>query len=188
VTVPAAELARDDEDLRAILRLQRENLAVALSADDLASQGFVTIEHTLEVLRGMHEAAPSVIVRDGAALPGYALTMTLACRPSARAGADARSRREPGAPGAAPAGPADLPDGPDLRGPIPPGPGGLDALYAGHASFHGPRHDIVVTEIAGRNGRSLRAHQRVGFFEMSRHRDALNDWVIVGWDFGRSPP
>src|SRR3954453_4730200 len=74
------ELVRDDDDLRAVLSLQRQNLGAALTAEEVAREGFVTVAHTLEDLRAMHALAPSVIVRDGETLAGYALAMPLACR------------------------------------------------------------------------------------------------------------
>jgi len=178
-----AEPARED-DLPAILALQRENLARALAPDEAASQGFVTIVHTLELLQRMHVMAPSVVVRDGATLAGYALTMPLGCRALipvldpmfclsdalAWRGRPLSSYRY------------------YVMGQIcvarpHRGRGVFQELYRGHAELHGPTHDLVVTEIATRNGRSVRAHEKAGFFELGRHRDATDDWVVVGWDF-----
>jgi hypothetical protein len=61
------------------------------------------------------------------------------------------------------------------------GRGVFDALYAGHRRAYSGRFDALVTEIATRNGRSLRAHARVGFAEIDRYRDATDDWSVVGW-------
>ena len=43
------------------------------------------------------------------------------------------------------------------------------------------RFDAVVTEVSVRNGRSLRAHQRDGFEELERYRDATDEWVLLIW-------
>src|SRR5687767_14492964 len=66
---------RSEEELREILELQRANLAVGLGADEIASQGFVTVVHTLEILRAMHALEPSIVARDGGRVVGYALVM-----------------------------------------------------------------------------------------------------------------
>jgi len=67
-------------ELEQILELQRSNLAHTLREDDIASQGFVTVEHSLEVLRRMHAIRPSIVAKDGEQLAGYALVMPVECR------------------------------------------------------------------------------------------------------------
>jgi GNAT superfamily N-acetyltransferase len=179
-----AELVRDDDDLRAIFALQRENLISALTPDQAAREGFVTVSHTLDDLRAMHALAPSLIVRDGPALAGYALTMPLACqdlipilRPMFRQFGSITHRGRP------------LLDhrlyvmGQICVAPAHRGRGVFATLYRGHADAYGPTHDLVVTEISSRNTRSLRAHARVGFVELGRHEDGDQHWSMVGWDF-----
>ncbi|WP_233206463.1 GNAT family N-acetyltransferase [Haliangium sp. UPWRP_2] len=180
-----AELARTGEDLRAILDLQRANLEAALSPDDARAQGFVTVAHTLEILEQMHALAPSVIARaaDGT-LAGYALTMLPACRGLlpvlapmfALLDALAIDGRRLG----------------DSRfyvmGQICVarpfrGHGVVEALYREHAARYRDRFDWIVTEVATRNARSLRAHERIGFREIARNRDAADEWSIIAWDF-----
>jgi RimJ/RimL family protein N-acetyltransferase len=48
-----------------------------------------------------------------------------------------------------------------------------------------PEAPLLVTEISARNGRSLRAHERVGFTELTRYRDQTDDWVVVTLDLRR---
>ena len=50
--------AGSERELAEILALQRENLARSLDAKEMAGQGFVTVEHTLEALRRMHAIRP----------------------------------------------------------------------------------------------------------------------------------
>jgi GNAT superfamily N-acetyltransferase len=173
-----------EDDLPAILALQRRNQEVALAREEVLSQGFVTVMHTLEILQQMHRMAPSVIVRDGNELAGYALTMPLHCRgfvpvlePMFRLFDTLAWQSRPlssyryyvmG----------QICVAREYRG-----RGVFQALYRGHAELYARDHDLVVTEIATRNGRSVRAHEKVGFFELGRHRDASDDWIVVGWDF-----
>jgi len=62
-------LVDSDRDLEGILALQRESRAPT-------QDGFVTVEHTLDILRAMHALAPSVVARDSdGAIAGYAIVM-----------------------------------------------------------------------------------------------------------------
>src|SRR5438067_396801 len=71
---------RDERELRQILDLQRRNLMRNLSPEQSAANGFVTVEHTLDLLERMHAVAPSIVARHGQVLAGYALMMPLECR------------------------------------------------------------------------------------------------------------
>src|SRR5262245_11657243 len=62
-------LVESDRDLEGILALQRASRAPT-------QDGFVTVEHTLDILRAMHALAPSVVARDPqGAIVGYAIVM-----------------------------------------------------------------------------------------------------------------
>jgi ribosomal protein S18 acetylase RimI-like enzyme len=63
------------------------------------------------------------------------------------------------------------------------GRGVVDAMYREHRAQLAGRYALVVTEIATRNTRSLRVHERVGFTTLEVYRDALEEWAIVGWDW-----
>lgn len=179
-----AGLACTREDLRDILDLQRANLEAALSATEVRAQGFVTVAHTLEILEQMHALAASVIARapDGA-LAGYALTMLPACRGLLPVLAPMFALLDTLAI-----------DGRPLRssrfyvmGQICVarrfrGSGVVEALYHEHAARYRDRFDWIVTEVATRNERSLRAHARIGFREIARNRDAADEWSIIAWD------
>ena len=45
------------------------------------------------------------------------------------------------------------------------------------------RFDFVVTQIATRNKRSMRVHERIGFETILIHRDAADEWAIVLWNW-----
>jgi len=174
--IEAGPVAGEGE-LQQILDLQRRNLARNLSERELAEQGFVTVEHTLEVLRRMHALVPSIVAKDGPELAGYALVMPVECRSFIpvlepmfqRLEALGTYRRRFYVMGqicvASP-----------YRG-----QGVFDLLYRTHREHLSGRFDSVVTEVATRNSRSLRAHQRVGFEELERYRDATDEWVLLIW-------
>ena len=174
----------DRSELEQILDLQRDNLARSVSAEDAKAQGFVTVEHTLESLEQMHAIAPSIVVKSGRNLAGYALTMTLEAeqhaprlQPMFRLLKTLSFRGKPLA---------------DLRFYVMGqvcvarayrGQGVFDELYKGHQRTYADRFELLVTEIATRNPRSLRAHERVGFEPLHRYGQSSDEWVIVGWDW-----
>ena len=180
-------LADGDRDLDGILSLQKENLTPNLPADLARSEGFVTVVHTREILERMHALWPSVVARNEGQVVGYALTMPVECRhllpvlepmfalldtleyqnaPLSRQRyyvmgqiCVARAFR---------------------------GRGLVEAMYAHHAASFADRFDLILTEVARRNQRSLRAHERAGFEVLAEYRDATEDWVVVGLDFRHS--
>lgn len=167
-------LVTSDRDLEDILTLQRASRAPT-------ADGFVTAEHTLEVLRAMHAIAPSVIARaPGGELAGYALMMpreTRALLPILEPmfekieGLGLRDRwYVMGQIAVAPA----------FRG-----TGVFDALYAEHRARYSPRFDLILTDVSTRNGRSLRAHERVGFRRLLTYRDAIDEWALIGLQLRR---
>jgi GNAT superfamily N-acetyltransferase len=180
-------LSDGDSDLDGVLALQRANLRTRISPAQALQHGFVTVEHTRDILEQMHALGPSVVARSGGEVVGYALTMTAECRPLLPVLEPMFARCEELSYG----GRRLVECGFYVMGQIcvaeaQRGRGVFDALYEGHRTHFQGRYELLVTEISARNGRSLRAHARVGFRELIRFRDETDDWVIVGWDFGTS--
>ncbi|MFN0274735.1 MAG: GNAT family N-acetyltransferase [Chitinophagales bacterium] len=69
-------VSQSAEDIHQILSLQQKNLPKNISKSEADEQGFVTVEHDFEILYSMHLAEPAVITKDGNTLAGYALVMT----------------------------------------------------------------------------------------------------------------
>jgi hypothetical protein len=160
------------DDLDRVLALQRENHRdVAEDAPD----GFVTVRHTRADLEAMHALAPSVVAdaAGGGALAGYALVMLR----------ESKARLPILAPMFARLDAMDLGRyyvmGQICVAAAHRGQGVFDALYRGHRHHYGDAFDRVVTEIATRNIRSMRAHARVGFRVLETYRDATDTWAIV---------
>lgn len=172
-------LVESDRDLEGVLALQRASRAPT-------QDGFVTVEHTLDILRAMHALAPSVVARDpNGAVVGYAIVMPREARallpilepmfamierlPPAALGARSNSRW--------------YVMGQIAVAPAHRGSGVFDALYAEHRARYRERFDLVITEVATRNTRSMRAHQRVGFRTVTTYRDATDEWALIAWDW-----
>lgn len=169
-----------------ILELQAQNLAASLTPEVIASQGFVTVKHDPEVLLEMNRAYPSVIAKAGDALAGYCLVMPREFAPKVPILApmfrmldtlswQGRSLRESrwfvmGQVCVAEA----------FRG-----QGVFDGMYRKLREVCRRDFDFVVTEVAERNTRSMRAHQRVGFETIHTYPDDTTGelWHVIAWRF-----
>jgi GNAT superfamily N-acetyltransferase len=174
------------DEVRQILDLQAANLPAVLTPETMASQGFVTVRHELDVLQRMNETEPAIIAKDGDRVVGYALVM-----PRAFA-ADVPILRPLFA----------MLDGLSWHGtPLRDharwfvmgqvciaethrGRGVFDGLYRAMADVYRHRYDFTVTEVAARNTRSLRAHARAGFRTLHTYSDATTgeDWHVIVLD------
>ena len=180
----SASLTTTTEELEQILDLQEQNLRHHVDEIEMKSQGFVTIHHDLSTLRLMHDLAPTVIIKDNDQVVAYALTMLKECREL-------------------------IPDLETMFALLDQlywndkplndyryyvmgqvcvskpyrGMGLFDELFRHHKKIYGQRFDLFITEIATRNVRSMRAHERVGFKTIHIHRDELDEWAVVGWDW-----
>jgi L-amino acid N-acyltransferase YncA len=162
------------DELEQILALQQANLV-------RTSDGFVTVRHTLAILEAMHATMPSVVARDEEGrVVGYALSMAPTIAPLLPVLGPMFARL------------ARLPTLATRRWYVMGqvciaeawrGRGVFDALYARHRAVYASSFDCLVTEIATRNPRSLRAHARVGFVEIDRYRDETDEWSVVGWSW-----
>ena len=177
--------AKTDSDLLGILSLQSANLPSNLPAEEMASQGFVTVVHSFDDLKKMNDAEPHIIAKDGDKVIAYLLAMT-------------------------PAAKNDIPvlrpmfqlfDAVQFSGkPVSffqyivvgqvcvdkgyRGQGVLDNCYLTYRSAFNPKYDFAVTEIATRNSRSLAAHKRIGFTELHGYQAPVGEeWSIVLWDW-----
>lgn len=171
-------------DLHQVLALQQANLSTRVSADVAQSQGFVTVQHNFDLLKAMNEAIPQVIAKDGDQVVGYALVMLPSFQdliPVLKPmflmfeNMDYKGKK--------------LVDyqyyvmGQVCVAEGYRGMGVFDGLYRQHKELYSPRFDFVATEIASRNTRSIRAHQRVGFQAIHTFEDETDHWKIVVWDW-----
>ncbi|WP_345239449.1 GNAT family N-acetyltransferase [Nibrella saemangeumensis] len=176
--------AATDDDLQQILALQQQNLAKIITPEQQQEQGFVTVVHTLPLLQQMNAAAPQIIAKDGDQLAGYALVMPTSFRsfiPVLQPMFDLLDTLEY--------------DG-QLVGSYSyyvmgqicvvekyRGQGVFDGLYQYHRDRLSADFDLCVTEVATRNTRSLRAHQRVGFTSIAEYEDETDRWCVIVWDW-----
>jgi ribosomal protein S18 acetylase RimI-like enzyme len=171
-------------ELQQILLLQKENLKQHVDNTEKQSQGFVTVEHTIDLLQQMHNLAPSIIVKDEEQLAGYALTMLYECKALVpelvTMFAHFNNLSRNGKP---------LSEfkyyvmGQICVNKAYRGQGVFDMLYHKHRDVYMDRFDFIITEISTSNTRSIRAHERVGFTTIDTFSDHIDEWVVVLWDW-----
>jgi RimJ/RimL family protein N-acetyltransferase len=179
-----AKLVSTDHELEQVVALSRANLSTSLSPETKAKEGFVTWLYTFEALKAIHTVIPSVIVKDGDTLAAYALSLSPACvdvyPPMGSTHRLVSSLIYEGRP---------LKDqkvyycGQICVAEAWRGHGLVGMLYQFHRQQFSPRFDLLVTEISTANPRSLKAHQKAGFQVIASHRDEMDEWDIVLWDW-----
>ncbi|MBO9204177.1 MULTISPECIES: GNAT family N-acetyltransferase [Niastella] len=172
-------------ELEQILALQKQNLAVGLTSEQIAAQGFVTVSHSFEDLYKMNEVEAHVIAKENDQVIAYLLAMTVRSRfdipillPMFQLFEEVTYQHKKVA------------DynymvvgqvcvAADYRG-----QGVFDACYAKYKSYFKDKYDFAITEIATRNQRSLNAHKRVGFETIHSYiAPDGEEWNIVLWDW-----
>jgi len=174
-------VAQTDADLLGILDLQQANLETAISMEELKSEGFVTVRHDLDLLRAMNNPYPHIIAKEREKVIGYTLVM-LATFGNAI--------------------PVLVPMFEQINSMVYEniklaeakyfvmgqvciakgyrGQGVFAKLYEKMSVEMSSDFEFVITEIAARNKRSLRAHEKVGFKELKSYSDADGEqWVMV---------
>jgi hypothetical protein len=177
--------AQSESDLIGIRDLQRLNLPSQLTHEELQREGFVTVVHSLEDLKKLHDIEPGIIAKETHQVVGYLLAMTEASKKDI--------------PVLIPM--FDIFDQVDYLGKLVSnyhylvvgqvcvdknyrGTGLIDEMYKAYQLHFQNKYDFAITEIATLNPRSIRAHLRVGFEIVHTYVDPDNvEWCIVLMDW-----
>jgi len=178
-------ISTTDKELCEILDLQKRNLPQRLTNEEIQSQGFLTVSHTLEDLQKMNVYEHNIIMKDGNKVVGYLLAMSKKSR-------------------------YDIPilipmfetfDNVLYNGKFISqynyivvgqvcidkmyrGRGLLDESYKAYKKHFKNKYEFAITEIATANQRSINAHKRIGFSHIHSYTDISNiEWSIVIWDW-----
>ena len=176
--------AQTDDDLRQILALQQKNLKTNLSDNVKREQGFVTVCHSWEQIRLMQKATPQIVAKDGNEVVAYALAMLPALGeliPDLQPMFALFARipwREKSLADSSYYAMGQVCVAEEYRG-----QGAFDGLYQKHRELYSPDFDLLVTEVSTSNIRSMRAHERVGFRTIHAHKDHVDEWNVVVWEF-----
>jgi GNAT superfamily N-acetyltransferase len=179
-----ATVVTTDEELQQIAALSQANNIAGLSAEEKAREGFVTWSYQLPVLQQLHHLSPSVIVKDGDLVAGYALVLpkeAAAIYPPLQTMLDNFEqvvyKNKP------------LNSyhfyvmGQVCVHPAYRGKGVFAMLYGHHKKLFAATYDFLLTEISTANLRSQRAHQKTGFRPIHTYRDEMGEWDVVVWEW-----
>jgi hypothetical protein len=177
---------KSDADVQGILDLQQANLKKNISQETIESQGFVTVEHDLKVLRLMNDAEPSIIAKDGEKVVGYCLAMLPQFRneiPILASLFDAIDKIA--YEGTVLKNYKYLVMGQVCVGDGYRGIGLFDKMYHKMREELAAQYEFCITDIAKSNQRSVKAHTRVGFEVVHEfYEEKLNEtWIVVAWDW-----
>lgn len=174
-----------DKDLTGILDLQKRNLPQSLTDSEIKTQGFVTVVHTMEVLKRLNDREKHLIIKNDDQVIGYILAMTKNSRsdipvliPMFKLFDKIRYRNQLiSAFNYLVVGQVCIDK--NYRG-----LGLIDKGYATYKANFKENFDFAITEIATTNIRSINAHKRIGFAELLTYTDSNNmEWSVVIWDW-----
>lgn len=177
-------LVSTDVELVQIHLLNQKNLRQHIDANQQKLEGFVSWLYSPELLRQMHQLAPSVIVKDKGEVIAYALT-TL--KESSSFHPDLKTMFQH-------LEPVQYNDkalssyhfycmgqiciAKEYRG-----KGIVNLLYQKHKEAYSSQFDFILTEISTGNPRSMKAHENTGFKTIYTYSDAVDEWNVVIWDW-----
>lgn len=171
-------------EIHQILDLQYANLPKSISASEAKEQGFVTVHHNYEILSAMNEKFPHVIAKINNQVIGYTLVMLPEFGnkiPVLISLFDKINQLS-------------------YKGEILKessyfvmGQVCIDKQYRSQGVFTGLYRQMkkemsshfryIITEIATRNTRSIRAHEKVGFKTIHIFSTSEEEWAIVAWNW-----
>ena len=167
--------ANSDIELKQILALQQANLPKNLTNEEKISEGFLTVEHSLELLKEMNTACPHTIALDSEKVVGYALAMhpkfaeeIEVLKPMFKEINKVVS----------------LNNNYPIMGQI-----CIAKTFRGKGLFRGLYNNMkallplgftkIITEVDTTNIRSIEAHQAIGFIELKRYWAQEKEWSLI---------
>ncbi len=168
----------NEKELKQLLILQQKNLFTELETTESIIEGFVTVQHTFDILKRMNRACRHIIVSDRHAVVGYALVMLPSFKneiPILTPMFEAADTLLIG------------------RNYVVMGQICIEKAYRRKGLFRGiyqfykneleHTFDGVLTEVATENQRSLQAHKSVGFEIIRTQVTENSSWELLYWDW-----
>ncbi len=170
---------RHKEELLQILELQQKNLSSNISEAEKEKEGFVTVEHDIDILNKMNDQQPHIIAKHNDKVIGYTLCMT------SMFGNDIEVLK-----------PMFTKIEEHLKNDttyIVMGQVCIDKAYRGQGVFRGlyqqmkielqEKYNLLITEVAANNLRSMRAHKAVGFKTLIVYNVDDMEWHLIYWNW-----
>lgn len=176
--------AETKADLKGILDLQQKNLSENISLEEKLEQGFVRVQHNLELLELLNSIERHVIAKDKDLVAAYVLAMTKKSRNDVPMlvpmfqqldnltykGKNVSEYNY-------------MVVGQVCIGKNYRGIGLFASCFEVYRNTFEKNYDFAITEISVSNPRSIKAHQKVGFEIIYTFKDEYETWVIVVWDW-----
>jgi predicted GNAT family N-acyltransferase len=166
--------AHSREELQQILKLQRANLPSEVPSEIQKNEGFVTVEHTLALLKRMNDVCAHFIVKADDKVVGYALCMhpkfsdeIKVLRPMFSEIKKHYTNNDFIVMG-------QICIHRDFRR-----KGLFRKLYMEMLEGIQPEFSTIITEVDSENSRSLNAHYSIGFQPVSTYHSDDHDWVLM---------
>ncbi|WP_108245846.1 GNAT family N-acetyltransferase [Muricauda brasiliensis] len=163
------------KELEQILELQQRNLPKNISEDESTKEGFVTVEHTLDVLQAMNEVCGHIIAVDDNKVVGYALCMhprfgndIEVLRPMFQEIDKVLERKV-----------NYMAMGQICIAKTHRGQGIFRKLYQTMKEKLPKGFDTIITEVDGKNKRSLVAHTAIGFNTLTIYNSNGKEWHVL---------
>jgi GNAT superfamily N-acetyltransferase len=178
------ELCEGVDDLVQVRALLEANHARAIDPASWASQGFVTMDYTVEELAGICGPYRHVVAKDGERVVGYALVLLAERGAAFRVLDDMFNKIAAGSIDGEP-----IRDGSYFvmgqvciaRGYR--GKGLFGQLYRALRAQMRGHFAFVITEVSDQNVRSMGAHRAIGFRDIDSAGAAPSEWHVVAWDW-----
>lgn len=167
--------ATSEQELKQILQLQSINLRSVISLRESQKEGFVSVVHTLDLLKRMNSVAAHIVAKESEKVVGYALCMhpsfseeIAMLKPMfKKVNAQLGSRHKFMIMG-------QICIAKQYRG-----KGIFRGLYKAMSEALFPTYESIVTEVDADNQRSLQAHHAVGFTDLEVYRSGGRIWHLI---------
>ncbi len=167
--------AKTDEELTQVLKLQSANLPDQLTEEETEAEGFVTVAHTLELLRAMNDKCPHILAKSGNLVVGYALCM----HPDFKADIDVLKPMFREIEKLLPKEESYIIMGQVCISKTYRKQGIFRGLYEKMKAATQDAYSRIITEVDHRNQRSLQAHFAAGFRELSQYESGGRLWHLI---------
>lgn len=171
--------ASTTKELQEIITLQQGNIAENINREEKLKEGFVTVQHSIEILQQMNTACSHCIVKTNDTVIAYALVMKQSFKNSIKALEPMFNEIEQ----IVPKNKNYIIMGQICISKEYRGLGIFKQLYDFYKNELSQKYDCVITEVASINERSLNAHRSVGFKTLKTYQDMDIIWHIMIWEW-----
>ncbi len=172
-------------ELEQIYHLQKKNLAKSLNESDRIKEGFVTADHSIDLLRRMNTEYQHIIAVDGGKVIGYALVMLMSFKDELEILKPMFLEISKSKFNGTPLNNLNF----FIMGQVCiekeyRGKGLFSEIYEFMKEKMKTDFDAVVTEVLEQNKRSIRAHEKIGFEVFKVYESPEGEkWSLIIWDW-----